>query len=100
MSDIDVRATLTNKIGKAYGAYRILGACHPESAYQAIGKEIEIGVMLPCNFIIYEETGKVHLAAVRPTVTMLSVGNDALLPLAEEIEGRLDVVIRNVASYS
>lgn len=89
LMDLDIQAKLQEKLGKDIGRYRILGACNPSFAAQSLESEKEIGLLLPCNVIVYEETGQVVVSAVLPTVAMAMVENTALAPIAQEVEVRL-----------
>ena len=71
LTQIDVQATLKEKIGAAFRPYRILGACNPKLAFRALTSELEVGVMLPCNVIVYEgDDGKAVVAAIDPMATI------------------------------
>src|SRR5687767_2872836 len=79
LTDIDVQATLKTKIGADMPKYRILGACNPRLAHEALKLEDKLGVMLPCNVIVRESAdGKVEVAAVDPVTAMERTGNAAL----------------------
>ncbi|MDX9857612.1 MAG: DUF302 domain-containing protein [candidate division Zixibacteria bacterium] len=94
LSDIDVQETLKNKLDIDFRRYRILGACNPPLAYQALSEEIELGLLLPCNVIVYEiEEGACMVAAVDPVTSLSIVGNTALGPVAEEVRARLKEVL-------
>ena len=94
LTDIDVQKTLKEKLGVEFTRYRILGACNPPRAYQALQIEEEIGLLLPCNVIVYERgDGSVVVSAQCPTVAFTVVGNPALEPLAQEVEEVLKEVI-------
>jgi uncharacterized protein (DUF302 family) len=94
LSDIDVKATMKQKLGEDFRNYRILGACNPPFAHKALQREDKIGTMLPCNVIVQElEKGKIEVAAVNPVVSMQGIDNPELEPVAEEIRGRLKTVI-------
>ncbi len=94
LSDIDVRATLKKKLNVDFRNYRILGACNPPLAHQALSQEGEIGLLLPCNVIVYEiEKGVCMVAAVDPVTNLSIVGNAALEPVAEEVRKRLKAVL-------
>lgn len=94
MTEIDVTAALKNKLGKDFRRYRILGACNPQYAYQALQLEPHIGAMLPCNVIIQEyENGDVEVAAIDPIASMQAVQNDSLRAVAEAVQQRLKKVI-------
>jgi uncharacterized protein (DUF302 family) len=90
LTTIDVRATIKQKLDKDFRKYVILGACNPPIAYQALSTETEIGLLLPCNLIVYEiEPGRSVVAAVAPLVTMARAGNDALAPMGMEVDAKL-----------
>jgi uncharacterized protein (DUF302 family) len=97
MTDIDVQGALAKKLGVQFRKYKILGACNPQFAYQALQLEDKIGVMLPCNFIIQERSdGSIEVAAVNPLQTMQSVGHPGLRVLAEEAAKRLQRVVESL----
>lgn len=97
LSDIDVTSTLKNKIDVDFKKYRILGACHPHYAHQALTNEDKIGVFLPCNVVVEEhEDGSIEVAAVDPIASMMSVENEALGNIAVQIQQKLKVVVSNL----
>lgn len=96
LTEIDVKETLRKKLDVNYSKYVILGACNPQNAYRALQVEQDIGLMLPCNVIVYEEGEKTVIAAIKPTVAMGMIENDELKTIAEEIESRLGKAIDNV----
>ena len=99
LSDIDVQATLKAKLGADMPPYRILGACNPSFAHQALQIEDKLGVLLPCNVIVRETADRrVEVASVDPVVSMDRTGNAALASTAEEVRRRLASVIEAVAS--
>lgn len=91
VSQIDLGETIKNKIGKDVGRYRIVGACNPTFAYDAVTREPHIGVMLPCNVVLYEKEGKVVLGAIEPMQAVGSV--EALASLAKDVSARLGRVM-------
>ncbi|MGE5293658.1 MAG: DUF302 domain-containing protein [Solirubrobacterales bacterium] len=93
LMDIDVGQKFHEKLGADIGNYLILGACDPVSACKAIFAEPNIGVMLPCNVIVYECSGKVIVAAIRPTMAMQMIDNLDLHRVARDVERRLKEVI-------
>jgi len=94
LTEIDVRKTLKDKLGVDFRNYRILGACNPPSAYEALQAEDKIGLMLPCNLIVQDlEGGRVEAAAIDPVASMASVGNPALEPVGLEVRARLKRVV-------
>ena len=96
LTEINVKETLKKKLNVDFDNYVILGACNPPFAYKALQDERDIGLLMPCNVIVYEHGGKTYIAATRPTVTMGSVKNDKLAPLATQIETKLKKAIDSV----
>lgn len=93
LSKIDIQSKVKEKLGKEMDQYVILGACNPPLAYEAITVEQEIGLLLPCNVIVYEKDGKVIVSAILPTITMGFVQNPKLQCVAEQVEPKLKAVI-------
>ncbi len=94
LTDIDVKATLEKKLGVDFRRYRILGACHPQYAHQALQLEDKIGTMLPCNVIVQEHPGgKVEVAAIDPIASMQAIDNPALAGVAQEVQAKLKAII-------
>ena len=93
LSEIDVKATLKKKLDVDFENYIILGACNPPGAYKALQAEAEIGLMLPCNVIVYQKNGETFVSAVLPTVMMGMVENESLKDIALDIEGKLKTAI-------
>jgi uncharacterized protein (DUF302 family) len=94
LTTIDVKATMKQKLDKDFRKYTILGACNPPIAYQALSAETDIGLLLPCNLIVYESgENRSVVAAVAPLVTLGRVGNEALAPLGAEVDGKLRRVL-------
>jgi len=94
LTEIDVKATFKKKLDIDFRKYRILGACNPNFAHQAILAEPNIGTMLPCNVIVQElENGKVEVSAVNPVASMMAIKNDKLGPVAEQVRDNLKKVI-------
>jgi uncharacterized protein (DUF302 family) len=94
LTEIDVRETLKKKLDVDFKKYKILGACNPNFAHQALQAEDKIGVMLPCNVIVEEhEDGTVEVSAVDPVASMQAVDNDNLQPIAEQVRANLKKVI-------
>lgn len=96
LTEIDVKATLKSKIDVDWSNYTILGACNPSLAFKALQAEKEIGLLLPCNLIIYEEEGNVFVSAIRPTVAMEMVKNPAVADIAKQVEEKLLAVINSL----
>jgi len=96
LTEIDVKATMKKKLDVDYDNYVILGACNPEFAHQALQAEKQIGLLLPCNIIVYEDDGKVHVSAIVPSVAMAVSDNQNLLGIANEVESKLKKVIDSI----
>ncbi len=97
LTEIDVKATLHKKLNVDFKNYRILGACHPPSAFKALSAEDKIGTMLPCNVIVQEHSlGNVEVSAIDPIASMMAVNNPALGEVATEIQQKLKGVIDNL----
>jgi uncharacterized protein (DUF302 family) len=97
LCDIDVRATLNDKLGVDTEPYVILGACNPLLAHKALAAEPQLGTLLPCNVAIYQRNGKVHIAAVDPERMLSIVDNPDLEPIAADVRQRLASVVRRAA---
>jgi len=96
LTEIDVQATLKKKLNVDFKKYRILGACNPGFAHQALQAEDKIGTMLPCNVIVQEHPdGKVEVSAVDPVASMMAVKNDSLGNIATQVREKLRKVIEN-----
>jgi uncharacterized protein (DUF302 family) len=94
LTTIDVKQTMKQKLDKDFRKYMILGACNPPIAYQALSAEAELGLLLPCNLIVYETgPGRSVVAAVAPLVTMGHVGNLALAALGQQVDAKLRRVL-------
>lgn len=95
ITEIDVTSTLKNKLGVEFRPYRILGACNPSLALEALKLEDKVGTMLPCNVIIQElGPGRVEVAAIDPVASMAAIDNPALLQKAQIVRSKLETVIR------
>ncbi len=96
LTEIDVKATLKKKLNVDYDRYLILGACNPAFAYKALQAEKEIGLMMPCNVIVYEHEGKIFVSAILPTQAMGMIDNKELRKIAEQAEMKLRKVINSI----
>jgi len=97
LTDIDVQATVKSKIGADMPKYRILGACNPHLAHQALQIEDKLGVLLPCNVIVREtQDHRVEVASIDPVASMERTGNPALATTAQEVRRRLANVVAAV----
>jgi len=97
LMEIDVKATLKKKLEADFRRYVILGACNPPLAHQALKAELEIGLLLPCNVIVYEENGGSVVSIVDPISMLGVVENPELSPVADEARTRLRRVIESLA---
>ncbi len=97
LTDIDVQATLKTKLGADMPSYRILGACNPSFAHQALQMEDKLGVLLPCNVIVRDAgDGKTEVAAIDPVTSMDRTGNPELAAVADEVRVRLQRAVEHV----
>jgi len=97
LTQIDVKATLKNKIDVDFPRYIILGACNPQFAHKALLSEEHIGTMLPCNVVVREnKEGQTEVFAVDPIASMNAVENADLAPIAQEVQQKLKTVIANI----
>ena len=97
LTDIDVQATLKAKIGADTPRYRILGACNPRLAHEALQIESRLGVLLPCNVIVRETAEhRVEVASVDPVVSLGRTDNETLRPTAERVRQALTAVIESL----
>lgn len=97
LCDIDVQATLQEKLGEAFRQYRILGACNPAQALEGLTEEIELGALLPCNVIVYRTDDEaVAVSAVDPQQLVGVADNDALDAIATEVTERFERVLSAV----
>ena len=95
LTEIDVKATLKEKLGVDFRPYKILGACNPSLAHQALSAETHIGLLLPCNVIVYEgeEAGTSVVGILDPKIQLGITGRDDIDHLAEEVRARLEKVL-------
>ena len=96
LTEIDVQKKFKEKLNIDFPKYRILGACNPKMAHHAITAEWNIGLLLPCNVIVYEKEHKVWIGVMRPTQAMAAVQNDDLRVLAEHVEENLKRAFENM----
>ena len=96
LTEIDVKKTMKSKLDVDFENYIILGACNPQFAHKALMAEKDIGLLLPCNVIIYIENNKTFVSAIKPTIAMNMIDNDAMKELAEQVEAKLKNVIDRV----
>lgn len=96
LTEIDVKATVKKKLNAEFEDYIILGACNPPFAYQALQVTKDVGLMMPCNVVVFMEKGKTFIEAAMPTVLMNLIQNDKLKNTAQQIESKLRKVVDNV----
>ena len=99
LTEIDVKSTFKQKLDVDFRPYIILGACNPPLAHQALSAEVDIGLLLPCNVIVYQadDPDESVVAAIDPVVQLGVTGNDEIAPLAEEVKSRLVRVLEAIA---
>jgi uncharacterized protein (DUF302 family) len=93
LTEIDVTATMKKKINKDMAPYRILGACNPNMAWQAIGMEPRVGAMLPCNVILREVENGIEISAINPQASMMSIDNKELVQMAGQVRDMLKTAV-------
>jgi uncharacterized protein (DUF302 family) len=98
LTEIDVQATLKKKLDVDFRRYRILGACNPPFAHRALQHSLEVGMLMPCNVIVYEtDDRRTVVSAVDPMQTMAAQGDEAIRPIADEVRRKLQRVIASLA---
>jgi uncharacterized protein (DUF302 family) len=97
LCEIDVQATLREKVGAEMEPYLILGACNPPLAHQTLSAEPELGTLLPCNVVVYQREGETHISAIDAERMLSIVGNDGLGPIAAKVRAKLANVIERAA---
>ena len=96
LTEIDVREAFREKLGRSFRPYKILGACNPPLAYEALSNELELGALLPCNVVLYEENGDVVVMAMDPEAVLSLVSKPAVEEIAREVRVRLERVLKQV----
>ncbi|WP_372648548.1 DUF302 domain-containing protein [Draconibacterium sp.] len=98
LSEIDIHEKLKEKLDVDFKKYKILGACNPPKAFEALKAEDHIGLMLPCNVVVQESSHstKINVSAIDPVASMMAVKNAAIEPIAHEIKDKLTHVIRQL----
>ena len=97
LCEIDVQATLREKLGVEEEPYLILGACNPPLAHRALSAEPELGTLLPCNVVVYERGGRTHISAIDAERMLSLVGNDGLAEVAATVRDKLAAVVARAA---
>jgi len=93
---IDVKETLKQKINVDFKKYAILGACNPPIAHKALQEEEDLGLLLPCNVIVYEKNDKIRISIFDPMVMTWIIENDNMKPIATEVQERLQRVLNAI----
>lgn len=96
LTSIDVKETLKQKINVDFKKYAILGACNPPIAHRALQEEEELGLLLPCNVIVYEKDGKTRVSIFDPMVMTWIMENDNIKPIATEVQEKLQRVLKAI----
>ena len=100
LCDVDVQATLREKLGVEQEPYTILGACNPPLAHQALSAEPQLGTLLPCNVVVYERDGETHISAIDADRMLSIVENDELAPIAAQVRDKLAAVVERASVLS
>jgi uncharacterized protein (DUF302 family) len=99
LTEIEVQETLKKKLDKEFRKYVILGACNPPYAYRSLEADLDVGLLLPCNVIVYEtDDNKAYIAAINPVSALEIIQSQELQDLAEEVSEKLKKVIEKVSS--
>jgi uncharacterized protein (DUF302 family) len=98
LTEIDVTGTLRKKLGVAFRPYTILGACNPPLAHRALEAELDIGLLLPCNVVVYaaDDPAQTVIAALDPVEALSLSGNEVIQPIAEDVRARLQRVLASL----
>ena len=98
LTEIDVKATMKKKLDVDFRPYIILGACNPPLAHQALSAEPDIGLLLPCNVIVYatDDPGTSLVAVIDPVTQLEITGNQQIGPVAEQVRGKMERVLRGM----
>ena len=98
LCEIDVQATLREKLGVEQEPYLILGACNPPLAHRALQADPDLGTLLPCNVVVYRRDDQTHISAIDAERMLSIVGNDDLAPVAAEVRDRLAAVVERASA--
>lgn len=96
LTTIDVKETLKKKIDVDFKKYTILGACNPKLAHRALGVEEELGLLLPCNVVVYEKDNKTIVSVFDPNIMTMVIDNPDMKPIADEVKSKLEKVLAAV----
>lgn len=95
LTQINVNETFKKKLKVDFPRYQILGACNPSFAHQALQAEKEIGLLLPCNVIIYDDGGEIYISIIKPTSALTFFDNPKISKIAIEVEKKLNRALQN-----
>ena len=98
LTEIDVKQTLSQKLGVDFDKYLILGACNPANAYKALQAEVEVGLLLPCNVIVFEKDGGVYVSIIKSSQALTLSSNPALKIIAQKVEDKLIQALKGAVS--
>jgi uncharacterized protein (DUF302 family) len=97
LTEIDVKATLKKKLDREFRKYVILGACNPPYAHRSLQADLDVGLLLPCNVIVYEtDDKKAYVSAINPVSALEVIQSEELRKIAEEVSGKLKRVIERI----
>ena len=96
LTEIDVKDTMKKKLNVDFKNYKILGACNPPIAHKALQIEEELGLLLPCNVIVYEKEGKCAVSVFNPMIMTQLIDNKEMIAIAEEVKSKLLTVLEKV----
>jgi uncharacterized protein (DUF302 family) len=99
LCEIDVQATLREKLGVEQDPYLILGACNPPLAHRALSAEPELGTLLPCNVVVYQADGETHISAIDADRMLSLVDNPDLAPVAAQVRAKLAHVVERASTH-
>ena len=94
LTSVDMQATLKEKLGAQFRKYGILGACNPPLAQKALAQDLEVGLVLPCTIVVYEDDGGSFVSIADPMAVVELLGNAALRPIAQEAQAKLKRVLK------
>lgn len=100
LTEIDVQAAFREKLDRDFRRYKILGACNPPLAYEALSTEIEIGALLPCNVVVYEDEGEIVVSAMDPHAVLSLVSSGEIEGIAGEVRERIERALGKISSGS
>lgn len=96
LTEIDIKAKFKEKLDKDFGEYVILGACNPGFAFQSLGIEMDLGLLLPCNAVVYERNGKIVIGMIDAEKMLGLTGRSELANMAKEVNSRLERALASV----